>query len=78
MSRLKKLKILRLGDNELSSLGNWISGLCELEELDLHENMLSELPGGVNELEKLSELNLWGTGLSMSDVPESLRDVAVF
>ena len=77
IGNLTNLKDLNLEDNFLYSLPSTIGNLTNLEYLNLENNKLTELPKEIVNLTNLEMLELGSNpGLSMSDVPESLRGVA--
>jgi len=64
LTELKKLRVLDVGDNEISEVPSWIGDLQNLERLDLRNNEFSDLPASLYTLKKLKYLQMWGNDLS--------------
>jgi Leucine-rich repeat (LRR) protein len=60
LGRLRRLKILRISDNQISVIPDKFTGMRSLEELDASNNKLTALPLAIGKLRKLKVLNLSG------------------
>lgn len=63
IGKLKNLKSLRLGDNQIGSLSSDLEQCRELETLCLNGNQLKQLPSSIGENDKLTTLDLKGNKL---------------
>ena len=64
IGQLTSLRVLNLGDNQLTSLPAEIGQLTSLKELDLSDNQLTSLPAEIGRLTSLTQLDLRGNQLT--------------
>lgn len=69
IKELTNLRVLRLGNNQLSTLPSELAQLSQLKQLDLSYNQLEALPNNLKDLATLEYLDLTGN----PDLPEYLR-----
>lgn len=75
IERLKKLKSLRVSDNNIDdSTTGVLQKLTQLENLDLGNNKLTQLPPGIEKLKNLQYLRLEGNNIDQASV-DSLRQL---
>jgi hypothetical protein len=65
LSNLKKLRILNVGNNNISTLPP-LTALTNLEELHCADNKLTELPGDLGSMHWLKVLDIRGNGIAQS------------
>lgn len=70
-SSLKKLERLRVDDNQLQKLPDWIDQLSELQSLNASTNSLTELPDSISELSALQTLVIHNNRLTK--LPDALN-----
>jgi Leucine-rich repeat (LRR) protein len=73
IGKLKSLRLLNVGRNNLCSLPCSIGSLSSLEVLYLYENDLRSLPRSMKDLSKLRVLGLDGNP-SLSCLPEHIKE----
>jgi Leucine-rich repeat (LRR) protein len=72
-TRLRKLRMTRLAQNNLESLPEDMGELKNLEQISLYQNQLSRLPDSMSSLQRLCKLNLaWNR---FETVPEWLNNI---
>src|SRR5215469_7794404 len=70
LGRLRHLRTLDLGHNQLASLPESLGDLTELSDfLYLHDNRLTNLPSSIRRLERLRYLNISGNSISAFPEP---------
>lgn len=67
----KKLKILRIGDNSISSLPNSITELINLKELDISRNRFTRFPKQILSLKDIKEIYIGSNFLK--ELPQLIR-----
>lgn len=73
-AKLKRLRILRIWDNQLTELTDTLRSLTQLQLLNVSRNELTALPETICELSQLQSLHVWDNQLTA--LPETLGDLS--